>query len=141
VTLTPHPLLVPWSWQGRAIPLLHLRAVRPVQSLSACTSVSFTFTSMFCRVSWLFRHFALYGRDNFGFRLEAFSVNVLIIRFGVLLLVSVIISCAVGCPCIVSVAAFCCCHSRYQATEWPLCFLAVNILLMTLLSMNNKTAA
>jgi len=22
VTLTPHPLLVPWSWKSRAIPLL-----------------------------------------------------------------------------------------------------------------------
>ena len=42
VTLTPHPLLVPWSWKGRAIPLLPLWAVRPVQSLSACTSVHFT---------------------------------------------------------------------------------------------------
>jgi len=24
VTLTPHPLLVPWSWKSRAIPLLPL---------------------------------------------------------------------------------------------------------------------
>jgi hypothetical protein len=37
VTLTPHPLLVPRSRKGRAIPLLTLWAVRPVQSLSACT--------------------------------------------------------------------------------------------------------
>ena len=37
VTLTPHPLLVPWSRKVRAIPLLPLWAVRPVQSLSACT--------------------------------------------------------------------------------------------------------
>jgi len=44
VTLTPHPLLVPWSWKSTAIPLLHLWAVRPVQSLSACTRVTFTFT-------------------------------------------------------------------------------------------------
>ena len=44
VTLTPHPFLVPWSWKGRAIPLLPLWAVRPVQSLSACTRVHFTFT-------------------------------------------------------------------------------------------------
>ena len=44
VTLTPHPLLVPWSWKGRAVPLLPLRAVRPVQSLSVCTRVTFTFT-------------------------------------------------------------------------------------------------
>ena len=43
VRLTPHPLLVPRSWKGRAIPLLPLRAVRPVQSLSACTRVHFTF--------------------------------------------------------------------------------------------------
>ena len=43
-TLTPHPLLVPWSRKSRAIPLLPLLAVRPVQSLSACTRVNFTFT-------------------------------------------------------------------------------------------------
>jgi hypothetical protein len=39
VTLTPHPLLVPWSRKSRAIPLLLLWAIRPVQSLSACTRV------------------------------------------------------------------------------------------------------
>jgi hypothetical protein len=43
VTLTLHPLLVPWSWKGRAILLLPLWAVRPVQSLSVCTRVHFTF--------------------------------------------------------------------------------------------------
>ena len=42
VTLTPHPLLVPWSWNGEAIPLLLLWAVRPVQSVSACTRLTFT---------------------------------------------------------------------------------------------------
>jgi hypothetical protein len=36
VLLTPHPLLVPWSRKSRAIPLLPLWTVRPVQSLSAC---------------------------------------------------------------------------------------------------------
>jgi len=45
VTLSPHPLLVPWSRMSRAIPLLPLWAVRPVQSLSACTRVNF-FTSI-----------------------------------------------------------------------------------------------
>jgi len=47
VALTPHPLLVPWSRKSRAIPLLPLWTVRPVQSLSACTRVYFTlhFTS------------------------------------------------------------------------------------------------
>ena len=42
MTLTPHPLLVPRSRKGRAIPLLPFWAVRPVQSHSACTWVHFT---------------------------------------------------------------------------------------------------
>ena len=48
VTLTPHQLLVAWSWKDRAIPLLPLWVVRPVQSLSACTGVHFTFTFTVC---------------------------------------------------------------------------------------------
>jgi len=45
VTLTPHPLLVLWSRKIRAIPLLPLWAVVwPVQSLSACTWVHFTYS-------------------------------------------------------------------------------------------------
>jgi len=44
VTLTPHPLIVPWLIKSRAIPLFPLRVLRPVQSLSACTRVHFTFT-------------------------------------------------------------------------------------------------
>ena len=47
VTLTPHPLLVPWSRKSRAIPLLPVWAVRPVQSLSACTRVQFTFLTFY----------------------------------------------------------------------------------------------
>ena len=43
----PSPLLVPWSRKGRAIPLLPLWAVRPVQSLSACTRVHFTFFTFY----------------------------------------------------------------------------------------------
>ena len=43
VMLTPHKLLVPWSRKGRAIPLIPLWAVRPVQSLRACTRVHFTY--------------------------------------------------------------------------------------------------
>ena len=42
VTLTSHPLLVPWSRKSRAIPLLPLWAVRPIQSLSACVKMHFT---------------------------------------------------------------------------------------------------
>jgi hypothetical protein len=37
VTLAPHPLLVSWSWKCRAIPLLPLWAVQPVENISACT--------------------------------------------------------------------------------------------------------
>jgi len=47
VTLTPHPLLVPWTRKGRVIPLLPLWAVRPVQNLSACTKVQCTFIFTF----------------------------------------------------------------------------------------------
>jgi hypothetical protein len=42
--------------QGRAIPLLPLWAVRPVQSLSACTRVTFTFT--FCLIIFYYRSFS-----------------------------------------------------------------------------------
>jgi hypothetical protein len=48
VTLTPHPLPVPWSRKGRAIPPLPLWPVRPVQSLSACTRVHFTYSLWIC---------------------------------------------------------------------------------------------
>ena len=50
VTLTPHPLLVPWSRKSRAIPLLPLWAVRTVQCLSACTVQLY-----------LYSHYWLYG--------------------------------------------------------------------------------
>jgi len=43
VTLTRHPLLMPWSRKSRAIPLLPLWVVRPVQSLSPGTRVHLTF--------------------------------------------------------------------------------------------------
>ena len=47
LTLTPHPLLVPCSRKSRAIPLLPLWAVCPVQSLSACARLHFTFFMFF----------------------------------------------------------------------------------------------
>jgi len=43
VTLPPHPLIVHWTRKSRAIRLLPLWAVRPLQRLSAVTSVHFTF--------------------------------------------------------------------------------------------------
>ena len=54
VTLTPHPLLVWWSRKSRAIPLLPLWAVRPVQSLSACTRVHFTFSVLYYKYCFSF---------------------------------------------------------------------------------------
>ena len=44
----PSPLLVPWLWKGRVIPLLPLWTVRPVQSLSAYRRVQFTLFSIRC---------------------------------------------------------------------------------------------
>ena len=38
----PSPLLVPWSRKSRAVSLLPLWIIRPVQSLSACATVHFT---------------------------------------------------------------------------------------------------
>jgi hypothetical protein len=55
VTLTPHPILVPWSWKSRAITLPPLWTVRPVQSLSACTRVTFTLTNMHHLSNYLFQ--------------------------------------------------------------------------------------
>jgi len=49
VTLTPHHLLVSWSRKNRAIPLLPLGAVRPVQILSACTRVHTLTVEQCCR--------------------------------------------------------------------------------------------
>jgi hypothetical protein len=49
MTLTPHPLLVPWLRKGKAIPLFPLWAARPVQSLSACTRVHFTFYAFYLK--------------------------------------------------------------------------------------------
>ena len=70
VTLTPHPLLVPWPRKSRVIPLLPLRAVRPVQSLSACIRVHSTLTFIAYEASQVFaftlRHF--YGMQIKRFR-------------------------------------------------------------------------
>jgi len=46
VRLTPDPLLLPRSRKSRAITLSTLWAVRPVQSLSACTRVRFAFFTL-----------------------------------------------------------------------------------------------
>jgi len=66
VTLTTHPLLVPWSRKSRAIPLLPLWAVRPVQSLSACTTAIFCVNYIFCsRVHWNITAVAWSNPDGF----------------------------------------------------------------------------
>jgi len=51
VTLTPHPLLVPWSRKNRATLLLPLWADRSVQSLSVRTRMHFTF-NFYLLISW-----------------------------------------------------------------------------------------
>jgi len=51
----PSPLLVRWSRNSRAIPLLPLWVIRAVQSLSACTRVHFTFT---------FKHIDYFPKEN-----------------------------------------------------------------------------
>jgi len=51
-----------WAWKSRAIPLLPLWAVWPVQSLSACTRVHFTFTVGHERVElYLYYPYGLYA--------------------------------------------------------------------------------
>ena len=56
VTLTPQPLPVPWSRKSIAIPLLPVWAVRPAQSLSACTMCTLplplTFFNCITLVKW-----------------------------------------------------------------------------------------
>ena len=60
VTLAPHSLLVPWSRKSRAIPLLSLWAVRPVQSIGACTRVHFTFTIFIHPATHLLQNLTVY---------------------------------------------------------------------------------
>ena len=48
----PSTLLVPWSRKSIAIPLLALMALRPIQSLSACTRVYFTYLLLISLSIW-----------------------------------------------------------------------------------------
>jgi hypothetical protein len=61
VTLTPQPLLVPWSRKGGAVPLLPLSTVWPVQSLSACTSCTFPFFKVVRALNGAPRHEGMQG--------------------------------------------------------------------------------
>jgi hypothetical protein len=81
VRLTPHLLLVSWSWKGRAIPLLPLRAVRPVQSLSALQGCALPYMTHYSvRFKWqrklndrsnvLSRHDAVNALDNLQLDLQ-----------------------------------------------------------------------
>jgi hypothetical protein len=58
VTLPPHPLLVPWSREGRA----PLWVVQPVQSLSACTRAHFFFLTL-----WLFGYLCSFLHPGFNY--------------------------------------------------------------------------
>ena len=70
-TLNPHPLLVPWAWNGRAIPLLPLWAVRPVQNLIACTRVHFTFDFYGMLLEKTYRRAGKKALNAFTVRLQA----------------------------------------------------------------------
>jgi len=87
VTQTPHPLLVPWSWKCRAIPLLFLWAVRPAQSLSACTSVHYIFTFHVFERYVLFVHsiYILFAISAFSAQLVHKSTACMVIVYFVLL--------------------------------------------------------
>jgi hypothetical protein len=71
VTLTPYPLLVPWSRKDRAIPLhlILLWALRHVQSLSACASVHFILSTLkfsvlvFRMLHFIHSHYYLCNRN------------------------------------------------------------------------------
>ena len=89
VTLTFHPLLVPWSWKSRAIPLLPLWAVRPVQSLSACTKVHFTlYISSSCSGRIRFDSCSLYPQNEIG---PSISSSVVLCVFVLLVYIVVLV--------------------------------------------------
>ena len=86
VTLTSHPLLVPWSRKSRAIPLIPLWALRPVQSLSACTRAHFTFTFTFTCDAWALLG-AKFQSPAFVFLRNAPFVMTFVLQFWLLLTV------------------------------------------------------
>jgi hypothetical protein len=63
VTLTPHPLLLPWSWKSRAIPLHPLWAVRPVQSCRACSRVHFKKRNISQQIPFVILHTKMWVKD------------------------------------------------------------------------------
>ena len=76
MTLTTHPLLVPWSGKSRAIPLLPLWAVRSVKSLSVCTRV---YTHTHVSHAWMGNLFITLSDKN---RLRVFENRALRMIFG-----------------------------------------------------------
>jgi hypothetical protein len=77
VTLTPHPLLVPWWRKGRAKPLLPLDAVWPVQSFSVCIRVHFNFfTHVLLNVQRSRLRFSYRSSENICFTCVPHSVSI-----------------------------------------------------------------
>ena len=70
VMLTPHPLLVPRSKKSRAIPLLPLWTVQPVQNLSACTRVHFTLSKYMKYGHWVL---VSHTQDKWWLQIKAVS--------------------------------------------------------------------
>jgi len=77
VTLTPLPLPVPWSRKSRAIPLLPLWAVRPVQSLSACTVQGRTLPFYIYICTLIYK----YSSNNGQFVTKGYTVSVYSVVF------------------------------------------------------------
>jgi len=76
VTLIPHPLLVPWSWKSRVIPLLPLWAVQIVQNFGACTRVHFTFfLHVSVRLATCRHNILRVRRDLQGLNIYAITIN------------------------------------------------------------------
>ena len=69
MTLTPYPLLLPWSRKSRAMPLFPLWAVGPVRSLGACTRVHFTFTFVFLFIRYSSINYRISSLHGFVFKI------------------------------------------------------------------------
>ena len=62
VLLTTHPLLVPWSWKGRAIPLPTLWA-----TTAPVTGTLYLYCSLFTLLTYLFTYLLTYSMEQESF--------------------------------------------------------------------------
>jgi hypothetical protein len=74
---------MPWSQKGRAIPILPLWAVQPVESLSACTRVHVTFTFLPIKtsdLSWSYPASYSVGKDGSLLRVKGGILSVVEVK-------------------------------------------------------------